>query len=358
MVFQHITNKKIRHYLRHSILLKGKRTVLPRVISGYFRTLLLKQDVLRTVEFTITADCNVNCEMCYASRIKKKNRQYLTPKDYQSIWRQAKNLGAFSAIISGGEPVIRKELFEIIKSLDPENTIIAIVTNSILIDKNLLFKLKEAGVNVIHFSLNSIDAEENDKMRDFQGHFNHVSDLCAVAKSLGIEVCLSTIVSHNEIERVKKVAEYAQQHDIGVVFSLACPSGNWAGAREHLLTIDEWKIVDQFMKENPFIRSDWTINFSLKNECPGGREKICISPYGDVMGCGMNFISFGNVLEESLEKIWKRMCGWEQFKKRSALCLTALDPEYLEEYLLPVVGNSELPVPIDQHPVHPMCIKK
>jgi MoaA/NifB/PqqE/SkfB family radical SAM enzyme len=92
----------------------------------------------------------------------------------------------------------------------------------------------------------------------------------------------------------------------------------------------------------------------MLKECPGGREKLCISPYGEVIGCGMNYISFGNVLQEPLENIWERTCEWPPFKKRSKKCLIALDEEYLEEYLLPVAGYETLPVSIEQHPVHPM----
>ena len=346
--------QKIIHFQRHAILIQKNLPVLSRVLSGYFRTLVLKQNVLRTVEFTVTGDCNVNCEMCYATRIVQKKKKYLTPSHYHSIWQQAKKLGAFSAIISGGEATMRKDLFEVIEALEPKQTLIALVTNSTLLSQDYLVRLKNSGINIIHLSLNSVDPEVNDRMRDFQGHFEHTKRISKEAKDLGFEVCLSKVVSHNAFGRTKEVAEFAKKHDLGVVFSLACPTGNWANARAHLLSPDEWRTIDQYMKENPHIRADWTINFSMKNECPGGREKICISHYGDVMGCGMNFISLGNVLEEPLEVIWERMCSWGPFKKRSDKCLIALDPEYLEEYLLPIAGNDVLPVSVEDHPVHPM----
>ncbi len=81
---------------------------------------------------------------------------------------------------------------------------------------------------------------------------------------------------------------------------------------------------------------------------------MCISPYGDYMGCGMNFISLGNIRKESLETIWKRACEWKPFKQKANKCLIAVDQEYLDEYLLPIVGSSSLPVQIDKHPKHPM----
>lgn len=346
--------QKAKHFARHSVLLRKNLPVLPRVFAGYFKTLVLGQNALRTVEFTVTAECNVNCEMCYASRIRQKGKSPLSPGEYADIWRQARALGAFSAIISGGEPTMRKDLLEVVAALQPEETMIALVSNSTRLDAGALSRLKEAGVNVLHLSLNSVDETENDRMRDFDGHFQQVDRVARQAKDLGFEVCLSNVVSHGGLERSRRVAEYARRNGYGIVFSLACPTGNWAGAREMLLTPEDWAEVDRFMAENPYVRSDWTINFSMRKECPGGREKICISPYGDVMGCGMNFVSLGNVRDEPLETIWKRMCAWGPFRKRSRRCLIALDEGYLEEYLLPVAGKDVLPVPVDLHPVHPM----
>lgn len=349
--------QKLKHFIRHSVLIRKNIPVLNRVLMGYFKTLVLRRNALRTVEFTITADCNVNCEMCYATRIKQSGKNQLSPAEYRTIWNDARKLGAFSVIISGGEPTIRPDLFEVIEAFDPKNNLIAIVSNSTRLDRNMLEKLKAAHVNVIHLSLNSVDPEENDSMRDFDGHYERVCKVAALAKDLGFEVCLSTIVSRGKLRRAKKVVEFAQVNGYGVVFSLACPTGNWAGAKDMLLTQEEWAEVDQYMKGNTYVRSDWTINFSMKNECPGGREKVCISPYGDVMGCGMNFISMGNIRKEPLERIWRRMGEWGPFKKRSKQCLIALDQEYLDEYLLPVAGSEVLPVSLDQHPVHPTTLK-
>lgn len=344
---------KIKHFVRHSVLIQKNLPVLPRIIRGYFKRLVLRQEVLRTVEFTITADCNVNCEMCYAKRLKDRGRTYLTPAEYGELWCQARKLGAFSVILSGGEPTVRPDLFEVIAALDPHHSMIAIVSNSTMLDYDFLKRLKDSGVNVVHLSLNSTDPDENDRIRDFEGHYERVNRIIDDAKSMDFEVCLSTVVSHNELDKMRQVTDFAKRREVGLVFSLACPTGNWAGARQHLLTPEDWQEVDRFMKDHPYVRSDWTINLSLKTECPGGREKICISPYGDVMGCGMNFISHGNVREESLKAIWHRMLQWSQFKKRSKKCLIALDEEYLEEYLLPVAGNAVLPVPLAEHPVHP-----
>lgn len=345
--------QKVKHFGYHSALLWKNRRTLPAVAEGYFRTLALGQTVLRTLELTVTPDCNVECEMCYATKIKDKSRQPLTPAEYGALWRQAKRLGAFSIIISGGEPTLRKDLFDILSQLEPGKSMIALVSNSTLLDRAYLERLWANGVTILHMSLNSVNPEVNDRQRDFQGHFNRVMELIGDAKAVGFEVCLSTVVSHGKLDEMRQITEFARDRGVGIVYSLACPTGNWTGARDELLTPEEYAEVDAYMTANPHIRSDWTINFSMKRECPGGREKLCISPYGDVMGCGMNYISHGNVREEPLEAIWRRTLEWAPFRQRSKTCLIAVNQEYLDEYLIPVTRFDRLPVPIENHPLHP-----
>lgn len=346
--------EKLRHFAHHSSILWKNPGVLPMVAKGYFNALVLQKPVLRTLEFAVTAHCNVNCSMCYATKIVDKTREPLSPDDYARIWDQAKKLGAFSAHLSGGEPTLRKDLPEIIAALEPRATIISMTTNSTILTPPQLEKLRKAGLSVLHFSLNSLDPEDNDRERDFKGHLQRVIDTIEAAKALDFEVCLSVVVSHSNFAMVKRLTAFAEEKGIGIVYSLATPAGNWDGAKDQLLTPEDWAEVDAYMTANPHVRSDWTINLSMKKGCPAGYEKVSVSPYGDVQGCAMSFISHGNLREEPLEAIWRRMLDYDQYKKRSPVCLIGLDHTYIDEYLAPVNGMDILPVPAEKHPLHPL----
>jgi len=349
---------KARTFIRHSSLLWKNPGVIPRVAQGYFNTLALKKPVLRTVEFALLAECNVNCEMCYATKIADASRKRMSVDEYADVWQQAKKLGAFSAHLSGGEPTLRKDLPEILDALDGGNSILSMTTNSSLMPDGYLEKLRKRGLSCLHFSLNSLDPAENDRARDYAGHFELVMSKIKEAKSLDYEVCLSIVVSHNDLDNMRRLSDFAEKEEIGIVFSLSTPSGNWKGNTEELLTAEEWKEVDAFMSSSPHIRSDWMINLDLKKGCPAGYEKISFSPYGDVQGCAMLFVSHGNVREERLEDIWKRMREWQPYKKRAKQCLIALDREFIDEYLLPTNDYEVLPIPAASHPVHPWSGKK
>lgn len=347
--------EKARTFVRHSTLLWKNPGVLPKVAAGYFNALVLRKPVLRTVEFAVIAECNVNCKMCYATKIVDKERQRMTVDEYADVWQQAKKLGAFSAHLSGGEPTLRKDLPSIIEALEPGKTIISMTSNSSIMSPGYLEKLRKKGLSCLHFSLNSMDPAINDDQRDHIGHFEMVMAKIKEAKSLDYEICLSIVVAHNHLEEMRRLAAFAKEEDIGIVFSLATPSGNWSGARDELLTPEEWRQVDGYMDANPHVRSDWTINLDMKKGCPAGYEKISLSPYGDVQGCAMLFVSHGNVREEPVADIWHRMHEWQPYRKRPKQCLIALDRPFIEEYLIPTNSYEVLPIPVESHPVHPVA---
>lgn len=349
--------RELRHFAYHSRVIKLRIGLLPKILSGYAKTLVLGRAVLRTVEFALLAECNSKCMMCYASRMKRPDDTYLTVAEYRKIWEQASRLGAFSVILSGGEPTLRKDLFDILAVLDPGNTIFALVTNSLNLNRDYLADLKKAGVETIHLSLDSTDPRKNDLIRGYPGHFDKVISAIQEAKRQGFAVYLSTVIMHGGLKKMEEMVRFAAENEIGIVFSLACVSGNWADEHDVLLTPEEWGSVQEYMTRNPHVRSDWTINFSMRQECPGGREKISISCYGDVMGCGMNYVSFGNVREEPLETVRRRMANFPDFKRRSRDCLIGADPGYIDRYIRPLSGMT-VPVRIDRHPLHPIPLEE
>ena len=78
--------QKLRHFSRHSAVLRKRLPILPRVLSGYYKTLVLGQNALRTIELTVTPYCNVNCKMCYATKLIDRKRKILKPKNYYNIY--------------------------------------------------------------------------------------------------------------------------------------------------------------------------------------------------------------------------------------------------------------------------------
>jgi MoaA/NifB/PqqE/SkfB family radical SAM enzyme len=100
----------------------------------------------------------------------------------------------------------------------------------------------------------------------------------------------------------------------------------------------------------PHTRSDIIFNFRGFQGCPGGIERLYITAYGDVMMCPHVQISYGNVLEEPLEMIYKRMAQMPHLNSKSKVCKHAFNEEFYTDYLLPIERMKQMPIHYKKHP--------
>jgi MoaA/NifB/PqqE/SkfB family radical SAM enzyme len=339
-----------KRMLGHSKLLMSKPHLIPKVGWGYFQTLVLGKPSLRTIEFAINTDCQSECTFCYATQNVHEDEEELSLEEIRRIWQEAKKLGAFSSIISGGEPTLRKDLVEILDAVEAKKNIVCMTTNAISLSEEKLKKLKEAGLSTLHLSLDSLDPADNDEQRGFEGHYNQVERVIKWAKEIGFNVAISTVAGHDNKEKIEQMMEFCKERKIALVLSLASAMGEWAGKLEHNVTTGEWNEYNQMMSDNPFMRSDWNINMSLKNECPGGREKVAVSAFGDIATCPMNPVSYGNLRKNSLKDVREFMMASPEIAKRSDKCLIGSDHEYIKDFMEPIANYKQYPVQVDEHP--------
>src|SRR5208337_4039598 len=156
----------------------------------YFRTLVLKKPTLRVCEFSITPQCQSKCNFCYAAKFEKPGDTLLSSKEIIGIWNQAKQLGAFSSIVFGGEPLLHPHFFEIIEALEPKRNLVTITTNGISLSEEKVIRLKRLGVFLVNISLNSLNPELNDRLRGYRGHFDAATKAIELCKKHGIDVFL------------------------------------------------------------------------------------------------------------------------------------------------------------------------
>jgi MoaA/NifB/PqqE/SkfB family radical SAM enzyme len=123
-----------------------------------------------------------------------------------------------------------------------------------------------------------------------------------------------------------------------------------AAQRMEHATEEHYRQVLALLRQYPHLTVDWASSYHLGPRCPSGKEKIAITCHGEVMGCSLNHISFGNVREEPLQAIWERAGRFSQFSKNSARCLAGFDRHHFDTYLAPMADLEARPVPYRQHP--------
>ncbi|OGP70907.1 MAG: hypothetical protein A2Z73_04565 [Deltaproteobacteria bacterium RBG_13_60_28] len=319
-----------------------------RVLRGFARAFLLGKNTLKTIELYPTFDCQSNCLMCSVSKYRKDGVAKLTPADYRSLAKQGADLGAIAISILGGEPLLAEDLEEIVAICKEQRFFVTIVSNALAVSRERIKSLKQAGLDSIYFSVESLDEEINDRIRGVKGHFRKVMDAVDLCKSEGLLVGLAGVIFPGQVERFVELVEYCQAHGLLATGGELAKVGR--GEELEIVSAGENARLRSLLQKHKRLTFDWGLSYFLKYRCPAGKEKIGVTCYGDVIGCSLNPLAFGNIKEEPLKKIWERMGLFSQYQKDSLRCLSAGDRDFIEDYLEPVAFWPENPIYFARHP--------
>lgn len=293
-LFQYIRLARKKPYL----ILKG--------INGLLSVNFLNRKAIRGAEIAVTYDCQGKCEKCSCRRLVKKGEKELTLEQILGIGNKIANMGAILINVTGGEPLLRSDILEIVKGMGNMPVLISLTTNGLLLRETMIRDLKRAGLDVIQISLNSPHQIEHDEEIGVEGSYQKVLMGIRKAKDAGIEVIINTVLTRKILhsDRMTKIVDIASKNRSLLSLVLPARVGCWSD-KDVSLTADDYKIIEHWLRYK-FITND--IKTSYKNGvCPAGREKIYISPYGDVYPCPFIHDRYGNVMDDEIRHIWNKM---------------------------------------------------
>ncbi len=168
--------------------------------------------MLLLCNYYVTYRCNAYCEFCHFGFHEKfKDTPYAKLEDFKSNVKQLAELGVKFIDLTGGEPLLHKEIDKMAayaKSLKMQTSI---TTNGLLYPK---FAERLAGnINLLHFSLDSPDEEEHNKIRKVNC-YNSVLKSIDIAKSLGEFPDILFTVTNDTYQKLPRMYEIAVKHDL------------------------------------------------------------------------------------------------------------------------------------------------
>lgn len=179
--------------------------------------MVLEDIHLKRVNFMVTTTCNLHCRMCDVPEFNNRENNLTLEKIKEIIW-QAAQAGAEILEISGGEPMMRKDIYEIIAFAASLKLKVMMVSNGVLIGPSEAQKLLEAGVSLIPMSLEGPE-ELNDKIR---GKGNFKKTLSAIKSFLAnstkipeLQVSAGITLSRHNYKIVRTFSKYLLE-DVGV----------------------------------------------------------------------------------------------------------------------------------------------
>ena len=168
------------------------------------------------VSFEITYACNARCKHCHLGGPVKENQA--SPETLGELGRKLKPV---VAQVSGGEPLLRRDVEDVVKALKRPGRapLVVLTTNGALLDRKRLERLIRAGVDEISLSLDYPD-ERHDEFRGIPGLFGKIRDLAVGLKDTAdAPITLSCVIQRDNFRNLPGLAELARSWGLKMNFS-------------------------------------------------------------------------------------------------------------------------------------------
>jgi len=326
-------------------LKKEKPLVYEKVMK--FDEKLKRGESIAIIQLQYSYLCNLNCQHCSVSDFKKKkNARILTVDDVRELSRQADEIGLAHIDVTGGEPLLFRDMDQLIEAINPAKFYIQCDTNGWLMTDERAKHLKDIGIDKIQLSLDNLSAEEHDAFRRRPGSHERALRAIDSIQKAGLNMQIATVVTHQRLrsEEFIKFLEFAKSKEVTVSVCWPKPVGEWAGNFDVLITADDIAYLDG-LRSKYNVYEHLTPAYGLNIGCLAVKRMISITQFGDVLPCPWMYFSLGNIFNEPLKDIVQR--GMKYFGKHESKCLVSTDREFVNKYIAKTYGK-ELPVPIEE----------
>lgn len=281
------------------------------------------------MDVAVSYDCNFSCEHCSAEALKSDSSP-LSIFEYRRIAKDAMDCGVMAFHFTGGEPLLRNDLLDVIAAFQPRKNLISIQTNGWFVTDDFLEAYKAIGGDILCVSVDSVTAESHDSFRQKEGSWKRAVRALRRGKAHGFGTLLAATVTHQSMNDGELVALTRFSMGLGAILSLnlAVPAGNWQGCDDFILTAEDRAKLNAHIRANPHVRTDFQSNWR-KRGCPAFKEKCYLSPYGDVIPCPFIHVKFGNVRDQSLKDIRERALRQKWLKVYHPVCIAAESREFI-----------------------------
>ncbi len=300
----------------------------------------------KLIAWEFTARCNLSCVHCRGASTDEEVPGELTTIESKRFIDEIAEMGNPILILSGGEPLVREDVYEIAEYGTNKGLRVVLATNGTLLDENMVNRLIESGIQRISVSIDGSTAESHDKFRGSEGSFDQALKGIKIIKDAGLEFQINTTITKRNLSEIPSIYEFAQQ--IGAValhIFMLVPTGrgkeieneeippeeyenvlNWFYDKQKTAKIQlkatcaphYFRIMKQRSKQegttpppamsgsgHPHSKSHPHGYSAMTRGCLGGTSFCFVSSVGGVYTCGYLPEPAGNIKETSFKDIWE-----------------------------------------------------
>ncbi len=179
----------------------------------------------RLVFWELTTGCNLSCIHCRASATELMSPDDLSTAECLDVVDQIASYAPLILVLSGGEPLWRRDVFEIARHAVSKGLRVALATNGTLIDETMAIRIKEAGIVRVAISLDGADKHTHDAFRGHVGAFEASLRGIRHLQELGISTQINTTVSKHNSHQLQETLELAKRLKVDAFHLFACAVG-------------------------------------------------------------------------------------------------------------------------------------
>jgi radical SAM protein with 4Fe4S-binding SPASM domain len=308
------------------------------------------------VIWEITGLCNLRCEHCLSSAGEPLQNE-LSTEEAMRVLDNFEAMKVFNINLSGGEPLMRPDIFDLIDYASQKKFSIDLLTNGALITEKVLDRLEDSNIFNVQVSIDGI-GEMHDRFRGREGTYERAINAIKLLKDAKYNVSVSSTVTKQNMSEIPQIIDVAI--DLGVPSfktTLFMPAGRGKGNMDKLvLTRQDVKDFTNMMIEKKkevgkkiIIASEtdypWLVegldkmrlesmklDDSSKIGCTAGSSSLYITPDGKVAPCPfLRNLTAGDLRESDIKEIWGNSPTFDIFRNitRGSLKGKCSDCEYL-----------------------------
>ena len=316
------------------------------------------------ISWNLTRQCNLRCPHCYMEGGRKADNE-LSTDECLGLVDEMNALGTEMLILTGGEPLLRKDIYDIARYASSLGIWVVMGTNGVLVTDEVVAKMIECGVQGVAISIDSVDPVKHDQFRGGPNAWKHSVRALDICRANGLQVLVQTTVMDMNYDEIQKLLAFAREKgawSFNLYFLVQTGRGQQLNdlsperTEAMLSNLVDWQ--DQYRPM--LVRSKCAPQFKQiayerglggleSGGCMAGTQYCRITPQGDVTPCPYMTVVAGNVRDQSFGEIWRTStvlqelrdpelllgrCGRCEFKQLCGGCrcrAQAAHGDYLQE---------------------------
>lgn len=280
----------------------------------------------------LTYRCPLQCPYCSNPLDFARHQEELSTAQWIEVFRQARELGAAQLGFSGGEPLVRQDLAELIRAARELGYYTNLITSGIGLTEERIAEFAEAGLDHIQISFQAADEEVNNLLAGSKKAFAHKLEMARAVKQHGYPMVLNFVTHRHNIDNIEQIIRLCLELEADFVELATCQFYGWAELnRAGLLPTkaqleraeritNEWR--DRLAAEGHpckliFVTPDYYEERPKACMNGWGSLFLDITPDGTALPCHSARslpVQFPKVTEHSLKHIWYDSFGFNRYR--------------------------------------------